>query len=210
MSIVKLSEFEKNENHEINVVQLRSDEEKLERLVAIVTDRYHYEPSMDFLGRIMDVIHDNAFCRQFLTWYDLRVVKEINHYISTFNYEDLKEWSEYAKNLPTPFLKKEDADSYLFDLKVQEIKTMMLDSAMKIHSIFYSITTNEIDGLIPYKLLEQLSIDKVAQLAPLIDNIMKNQALSTLKENGYKSWEQWDAILNNKSCIGEPNLTAVS
>lgn len=195
MEIVQLPNHFVRGHSNVETNSLLTDEQRMDALSKILAARYSYSASKDFITRIMDTIMDNAFCKSLNTWYELRVIKEINHYVSEFGYTSLQDWVECSEYSPTPFLNKDESKSYLISIKAQEMKMLMLESAKKIHSIFFQITSDEIDDLIPYNLLEKISLERLHTLRPFIDNIIENQATKTLESNGFSTWTEWESSL---------------
>lgn len=202
------------DHHKINVValnygnsehMLKTDNEKVKALKELIDQHYSCAISLNFGVKLCEVISDVAFCSKKMIWLNFRVIKEVNFYISHYGYDSLAQWDEYEKNLPTPFLTKDEADFFVSDYKVSIFKNMLLQAAKDIHNVFYHIINYEADDMIPMNIVRTMSIDKIKDLAPLVKNIVNNQAKETLLKSQFSTWDEWESDIKvRKKVIHAP------
>ncbi len=187
--------------HAINN-NLTTAEKKVEALIAFINEYYYCDCPLTFGIRLFEVIEDIAFCQDKSQWFTLRIIKEVDNFREHYGYETMSQWCEYAKHLPTPFLSKEEAEYFLRDHKLSIFRNLLLQSARTIHKRFYQIAKSEIEDIIPKNLVDSLSIEKIYEITPLIDNIMHNQSSSMLEKEGIASWDKWDAKAEQGKVVG--------
>ncbi len=188
--------FEENATVALNAQQstaiLATAELKVNALIKFINNYYKCECSETFGVRLFEVLEDIAFCEEKSQWYNLRIIKEIDIYLNHYGFTSMQEWCQYAEHLPTPFLSKDEAEYFLKDHKRSIFKHLLLQAARKIHPAFFKIAKAEISSIMPNNLIDTLSIDKIYEISPLIDNIVANQAKEALSRHKVSTWEEYE------------------
>jgi len=178
---------------------LLNQQEQLNALRLFLNQHYACDCPFNFASRLYEVIVDVAFCQRNKHWFTLRIIREVNIFLHHYGYEDFSEWAQYAQHLPTPFLTKEEANNYLSSQKLNVFKSMILQCARRIHSLFYAIAEAEIDEIVPHNLIDKLSMETLYEIEVLVETIVHNQAKATLESKGYKTWEDWENSIKKEN-----------
>ncbi len=174
-------------------------ESNIAELKILLTKYFELDVNPDVLFNLCHELKNHAFCFTENQWCDFVIVTEMKRIMASLDYTSVCEWLDDAKYLPNVLTPKQCAKTILLKLKIHTMKTMLLSKAKEIHRMFYEITLNEIDDIMPFALIDRLSIEEVEALSPLVDHIMMSQSQKILLKQGFSSWSEWQSALNRES-----------